>query len=111
MGAQTHNAYSFAAEVLQRVCHIDIKMGKLGAWNKANQETPIGIRELGARVWKQDLKKMKSRLSVRLWVHRKHECSNQWRCGGGETVSRIYHEGLFSASSVVAPLFLCRAQV
>ena len=48
-------AYDVAAEVLSRVCGIQVNRGKLVCWNKTGADAPQGISELdtpGHRVWR-----------------------------------------------------------
>ena len=40
-------------DTLQRVCHIDVNVGKLAAWSKSPSEPPAGfVERYGAAAWK-----------------------------------------------------------
>ena len=51
-------AYDVAAEVLSRVCGIQVNRGKLVCWNKTGADAPQGISELDTpdhRVWRKNV--------------------------------------------------------
>ena len=41
-------------EILSRVCHIDVNLGKLAAWSKADLPAPDGFSTISSEAWKAD---------------------------------------------------------
>ena len=49
-----HLIFHRIREILTRACHIDINMGKLKAWSKAETDSPPGLDTISPNAWKAD---------------------------------------------------------
>ena len=53
--SDAHTIFCSTRETLQRICHINVNLGKLAVWSKDVQPIPRDFQSLGANVWKADL--------------------------------------------------------